>query len=103
MFPEHKTPAIAGAPTNGVSGLKIDLTKLFGGMDAGAKYLAERYPVPLVVWARFFFNVLIMLVFLGPVYGRRLVRTRRPGMQLVRGIAWGLSSMLFVSALPYLR
>ena len=76
---------------------------LFGVMDAGAKYLAERYPVPLVVWARFFFNVLIMLVFLGPVYGRRLVRTRRPGVQLVRGLALGLSSVLFVSALPYLR
>lgn len=34
MFPEHKTPAIAGAPVAGVSGLKIDLTKLFGGLDA---------------------------------------------------------------------
>jgi len=76
---------------------------LFGVMDAGAKYLAERYPVPLVVWARFFFNVLIMLVVLGPVYGRRLVSTRRPGVQIVRGLALGLSSMLFVSALPYLR
>jgi Pyruvate/2-oxoacid:ferredoxin oxidoreductase delta subunit len=34
MFPEHKTPAIAGAPVAGPSGLKIDLTKLFGGGDA---------------------------------------------------------------------
>ena len=83
--------------------LMICAVSLFGVMDAGAKYLAERYPVPLVVWARFFFNVLIMLVFLGPVYGRRLVRTQRPRLQLVRGLALGLSSVLFVSALPYLR
>jgi NAD-dependent dihydropyrimidine dehydrogenase PreA subunit len=30
IFPEHKTPAIAGAPGEGPGGLKIDLSKLFG-------------------------------------------------------------------------
>ena len=34
MFPDYKTPAIAGAPVGGISALKIDLTKLFGGGDA---------------------------------------------------------------------
>jgi NAD-dependent dihydropyrimidine dehydrogenase PreA subunit len=34
IFPDYKTPAIAGAPVGSVSGLKIDLTKLFGGGDA---------------------------------------------------------------------
>ncbi|MBV9123556.1 MAG: ferredoxin family protein [Planctomycetes bacterium] len=34
MFPEYKTPAIAGAPGGAISGLKIDLSKLFGGGDA---------------------------------------------------------------------
>jgi hypothetical protein len=34
MFPDYKTPAIAGAPVGNISGLKIDLTKLFGGTDA---------------------------------------------------------------------
>jgi hypothetical protein len=42
MFPEHKTPSIAGAPVAGPSGLKIDLTKLFGGMDAMAMAAQER-------------------------------------------------------------
>ena len=42
MFPEHKTPAIAGAPVAGASGLKIDLTKLFGGGDAMLIAAAER-------------------------------------------------------------
>jgi NAD-dependent dihydropyrimidine dehydrogenase PreA subunit len=31
IFPDYKTPAIAGAPVGAISGLKIDLTKLFGG------------------------------------------------------------------------
>src|SRR5262249_1248665 len=34
MFPEYKTAAIAGAPVGNIGGLKIDLTKLFGGGDA---------------------------------------------------------------------
>jgi len=34
MFPEYKTPAIAGAAVGGITGLKIDLTRLFGGTDA---------------------------------------------------------------------
>ncbi len=42
MFPDHKTPAIAGAPVAGPSGLKIDLTKLFGGGDALLMAAAER-------------------------------------------------------------
>jgi ferredoxin len=44
MFPEYKTPAIAGAPVGAISGLKIDLTKLFGGdvKDALSTAVEER-------------------------------------------------------------
>src|SRR5262249_17007512 len=42
MFPDYKTPAIAGAPVGAISGLKIDLTKLFGGGDALQIAAAER-------------------------------------------------------------
>jgi NAD-dependent dihydropyrimidine dehydrogenase PreA subunit len=31
MFPDYKTPAIAGAPVGAIGGLKIDLSRLFGG------------------------------------------------------------------------
>ena len=34
IFPEYKSPAIAGADGGAVGGLKIDLSKLFGGGDA---------------------------------------------------------------------
>jgi NAD-dependent dihydropyrimidine dehydrogenase PreA subunit len=34
MFPDYKTPAIAGAEVGAVTGLKIDLSRLFGGDDA---------------------------------------------------------------------
>jgi Pyruvate/2-oxoacid:ferredoxin oxidoreductase delta subunit len=42
MFPDYKTPAIAGAPVGSVGSLKIDLTKLFGGGDALQMAAAER-------------------------------------------------------------
>ncbi|HEY8504095.1 MAG TPA: 4Fe-4S dicluster domain-containing protein [Gemmataceae bacterium] len=44
MFPEYKTPAIAGAPVGAIGALKIDLTKLFGGdaADPLAQAAAER-------------------------------------------------------------
>jgi NAD-dependent dihydropyrimidine dehydrogenase PreA subunit len=42
MFPDYKTAAIAGAPVGSVSGLKIDLTKLFGGGDAMTIAAQER-------------------------------------------------------------
>jgi Pyruvate/2-oxoacid:ferredoxin oxidoreductase delta subunit len=44
MFPDYKTPAIAGAPAGAIGGLKIDLSRLFGGevQDALAQAVAER-------------------------------------------------------------
>jgi NAD-dependent dihydropyrimidine dehydrogenase PreA subunit len=42
IFPDYKTPAIAGAPAGAVGGLKIDLSKLFGGGDALSIAAQER-------------------------------------------------------------
>jgi hypothetical protein len=42
IFPDYKSPAIAGAAVGSVGGLKIDLTKLFGGGDAISIAAAER-------------------------------------------------------------
>lgn len=44
IFPEYKSPAIAGAETGAVGGLKIDLSRLFGGDvgDALGTAVAER-------------------------------------------------------------
>ena len=42
IFPDYKSPAIAGAPVGNISGLKIDLSKLFGGEDAMVVAAKER-------------------------------------------------------------
>ena len=41
IFPQHKTPAIAGSPAN-AGGLKIDLSQLFGGSNAIEEAANER-------------------------------------------------------------
>jgi NAD-dependent dihydropyrimidine dehydrogenase PreA subunit len=42
MFPDYKNAAISGAPVGAIGGLKIDLTKLFGGADAMTIAAQER-------------------------------------------------------------
>jgi NAD-dependent dihydropyrimidine dehydrogenase PreA subunit len=42
IFPEHKTPGIAGADVGSVSGLKIDLSRLFGAPSALEEAVLER-------------------------------------------------------------
>jgi ferredoxin len=41
IFPQHKTPAIAGAPAE-VGALKIDLSRLFGAPDLSAVEIAAK-------------------------------------------------------------
>lgn len=42
IFPEHKTPGIAGADVGSATGLKIDLSKLFGAPTALEEAVLER-------------------------------------------------------------
>lgn len=71
----------------------------FTVLDAIAKWLARLYPVPMVVWARYFFNVAILLAWLGPSRGRTLWRVRAPRLQWARGAALAASTLLMFSAL----
>ncbi len=55
-------------------------------MDGTAKYLAREYPLWQVVWARYAFNLLALLLLLAGLR-RRAWRTRAPGLQLTRALA----------------
>ena len=70
--------------------------------DLSAKYLTRFYPIPLIVWARFSIHLLLVVALLGPRYGRRLVRTTRPGTQILRGVLLLLGSLFFVAALKFM-
>jgi drug/metabolite transporter (DMT)-like permease len=79
--------------------LIIAAVSTFAVMDTTAKYLSRTYPVPAVVWARYFVQAIFMLVVLGPRLKLDLVRTRRPRLQILRGITLALATALFFSAL----
>jgi NAD-dependent dihydropyrimidine dehydrogenase PreA subunit len=51
IFPQHKTPAIAGSPGEGAGGLKIDLSALFGAPSA-VELAAQERDVELVAVGR---------------------------------------------------
>jgi drug/metabolite transporter (DMT)-like permease len=74
----------------------------FTVLDAIVKGLTERYPVPLLVWARWAVQVVALLLWLAPTMGTRLVRTRRLSLQVVRGALLLGASVTFFNALRFL-
>jgi drug/metabolite transporter (DMT)-like permease len=74
----------------------------FSALDAVVKFLTQRYPIPLLVWARYGVQALVMGLWLLPQMGAGLVRTRRLGLQLIRGAILPFSSLCFFTALKYL-
>lgn len=74
----------------------------FAVMDAGVKHLAVDYPVPQVIWARYFFHFLLMLAFLGPRYRGSLLRTSRLGTQLIRSMLLLGATVCMFFALKYI-
>jgi len=79
--------------------LIIAAVSAFSILDSFAKHLTQSYPLPLVIWARYFFHVLIMVALLWPRMGMRLVRTKRPALQIARGVVLGASTLFFVSGI----
>jgi drug/metabolite transporter (DMT)-like permease len=74
----------------------------FSVADSLSKYLTRFYPVTLIVWARFALHLLLIVGLLGPRYGLRLIRTKRPAEQILRGLLLLLGALFFNSALKFL-
>jgi drug/metabolite transporter (DMT)-like permease len=74
----------------------------FTSVDVTVKHLSQRYPVPLLVWARWGVQTLLMLAVLGPTLRWKLVRTKRLPLHLIRGAVLVGSGTCFFSALKFL-
>lgn len=77
--------------------LMLLTTGLFTSLDATAKYLAQDYPVPQVLWARFSFHLLFVAAFLGTRLSVTL-RTRRLGLQMTRSLLMLITTGMFFFA-----
>src|SRR3954451_6107831 len=72
---------------------------MFPFMNAAVKLLTAGYPVSQIVWARFTGHLVIMLIVFLPQYGRALLATRRPAVQIARSVLMLVSNMVFVIAI----
>ena len=94
VVPETHAPAVTGHPVRGLL-LLVCALLFFACMDTTAKYLAARYPVPLVMAVRYVVNCALMLVLLAPRQGRLLFATQRTGLVVLRGLSL-VGASLFV-------
>lgn len=73
---------------------------LFVSMDTIAKYLGQYYPVPQVVWGRYAFHMLILLIFLRwRIF--KVWHTRAPKLQLLRSVAMVVTTGVFFLGLTF--
>jgi drug/metabolite transporter (DMT)-like permease len=74
----------------------------FTTVDVSVKHLSQRYPVPLIAWARWGVQALVLLALAGPRLRFDLLRTKHLRPHLVRGALLIASSLCFFFALRFL-
>jgi len=69
---------------------------IFSLLDGAAKWLVQGMPVVMVVWLRFFIQVIATGAVMFPVKGLALVRTSHPRLHLLRAVMFvGMTGMNF--------
>ncbi len=64
-------------------------------MDGLAKHLSSDLPVLQIVWARYFFTVVLALSFVIIFFRKQLVWTSKPKLQITRGLILVVANILF--------
>jgi drug/metabolite transporter (DMT)-like permease len=105
-LPEKKStaraaPARADRPFRGIA-LILASTVFLGASDVTAKYLSTTLPSIEIAWIRFLVFAMIMVPAMLPGSPLFALRTGRPGLQAMRGVALLLSSLFFISGLRFL-
>lgn len=75
----------------------------FSGLDSTAKILSSSLPTEQVVWARYLSNVILVAAIVNPVSRPGALRSRRPGLQLLRSATLFASTLLNFLALRHLQ
>ena len=75
---------------------------LLASHDGFSKYLTAIYPLALVVWLRYAVQTVLMIVLFAPKMRLDLIRTKRPWLQLLRGMCLLGISGLFIGGLRFI-
>jgi drug/metabolite transporter (DMT)-like permease len=102
--PPSQAPApgwIAQDPLRAIA-LVLASTVVFAVSDTAAKVLTQSIPPIQATWLRFLVFLLIVVPAGLLARGPRLLSSRRPGVQVLRGIALAGAAMFFMSGLRHL-
>jgi drug/metabolite transporter (DMT)-like permease len=66
---------------------------IFACMDSTGKHLAQHFPVPMFLAARYIVNLVLLVIIFAPKHGWALVHMQRKGLVLLRGVALASSSL----------
>ena len=94
-------PARADRPLRGIALILVS-TVFLGSSDVTSKYLSSTLPSIEIAWIRFLVFSLIMIPAMLPGSPLFALRTGRPGLQGMRGVALLGSSLFFISGLRFL-
>ena len=94
------TPAGATADTRRGILWMILAMLMFMSMDSVVKYLVQSYPVLQVVWARYTFHLLLLVLLLNRRVPQAMI-TRHPVLQFVRSVLLLLTTGLFFTGLAF--
>ena len=98
----RRTPPTTPRPFIGIALLVCSMWVL-SGLDATGKFLLSiQVPVILLTWTRYALHLLICLAVFVPARGTRILKSRDPKAQTVRGLTVACATMLFFSTLGYL-
>lgn len=75
----------------------------FGLLEMTAKSASDYMPPAQTVWARFVIHTVVMAVVFGCIYGRRLVATKRPKLQILRSLVLAATTLCQFTGLKYLQ
>jgi drug/metabolite transporter (DMT)-like permease len=97
----RSAPARADRPFKGIALILLS-TIFLGTSDVTSKYLSMTVPSIEIAWIRFLVFALIMTPAMVPGTPLFALRSARPGLQLMRGVALLASSLFFITSLRYL-
>lgn len=90
-----------GSPLAGIA-LVIAAVACFAALDTTTKLAGASASIVMVLWFRYLFQMTATIVVFYPTEGVRLLRTRRPLLQLIRGVLLLLCSVLAFLSLRYM-
>jgi drug/metabolite transporter (DMT)-like permease len=80
-------------------GLMMSAVFMFSAMDTLAKHMLQSFSMAGLMWARYMVHLIVMLALLWPRLGPRMLKTKRPALQSVRGLLLVASTFSFYLAL----